>query len=165
MDERRRVARRGDQLLRGVGIASDVNGPFRLRFRIVGIDQPVTLNTREWSIEWEDEPAAPEAHDPQARHRELLAQLPEDLRDLHWLDLGVEVTYTAIWQGVLGTYEAATPQNDGDVEVSRWERRYWSGEVLGEYPGLGRVRQQMTIEGPIHVTEVTRTEHQIRDTR
>jgi hypothetical protein len=51
---RRRVATRGDELIRGVGVVSDDNGPYRLRFRIDGVGQPITLNTRDWTVLWED---------------------------------------------------------------------------------------------------------------
>ena len=53
MEERRRVATRGDELIRGVGVTSDENGPFTLRFRIDGIYRLVTLDTREWDVRWE----------------------------------------------------------------------------------------------------------------
>jgi hypothetical protein len=51
---RRRVATRGDEVIRGVGVVSDVNGPYSLRFRIDGVGQPITLNTRDWTVVWED---------------------------------------------------------------------------------------------------------------
>lgn len=53
-DSRRRVATRGDELIRGIGLVSDVNSGTRLRFKIDGIQQPVTLDTVKWRIHWED---------------------------------------------------------------------------------------------------------------
>ena len=52
--ERRRVATRGDELIRGVGVVSDRNGPFTLRFRIDGTTDAITLDTRQWRLHWED---------------------------------------------------------------------------------------------------------------
>jgi hypothetical protein len=49
----RRIAHNGDQLLRGVGVISDGNGPFSLMFRADNIPRAMLLDTRFWSIEWE----------------------------------------------------------------------------------------------------------------
>ena len=77
--EQRRVATHGDQLIRGVGVISDLNGPFTLRFRIDGVLVPVTLDTRKWKVRWEDEWRASHSSVPTNTDREALWDFAGDL--------------------------------------------------------------------------------------
>ena len=53
----RRIARsRGGQVLIGVGVTDDRNGPYRLVLQPDHIHQRVVLNTDDWAIDWEPDP-------------------------------------------------------------------------------------------------------------